>query len=162
MAVVLGVAQAAKNHRECGEPEVGFRLAATGGKEEKIDDLALWIRGIRDAGQIQQHEGELEYSPTRRINAQSLLQCAPDRTVRQAKGIEGVGVLCKSRNPTFDAVRGDPRMAQQLSGCLCPIMGKVPESGTLVCDPPPVLIDKHSERRLYRDAIFDRSELEHP
>ena len=43
----VGIAQPAKDERERGQPEIGFRLAAAGREEQKVDDLALAVGGTR-------------------------------------------------------------------------------------------------------------------
>ena len=50
----VGIAQPAKDQRERRQPKIGFRLAAAGGEEQEVDDLALDMGGFGDAAQVHQ------------------------------------------------------------------------------------------------------------
>ena len=50
--VLTGVAQSSKYHREGGESEICFRLAAAGREEEKVHGLAVRIEGVCETGKI--------------------------------------------------------------------------------------------------------------
>ena len=62
-----GLAQAAQRDREGGEAEIGLGLAAAGREEQQVDDLAVRMRRIGQAGEVEQDEGELERPPDRRL-----------------------------------------------------------------------------------------------
>ncbi len=52
--------------RECRKAEIRLGLAAARRKEEQVDDLAVRVGLIDQAGEVQQDEGELKRSPLRR------------------------------------------------------------------------------------------------
>ena len=63
-----GVQQAPVHEGECGQTEVGLRLAAAGGEEQQLDGLAIVLApfalGLSKARQVHQHEGQLEEAPS--------------------------------------------------------------------------------------------------
>ena len=62
------------------EAEIGLGLAAAGREEQEIGGLAVDMRAIDQAGQIEQHEGKLERPPLR------LRQAPSDRPSRPRRG----------------------------------------------------------------------------
>jgi hypothetical protein len=100
-ALQAGVTQPAQDQGEGGEAEVGLRLAAAGREEQEVDDAAIAVRGIDDAGEVEQDEGELERAPARRIDLLRALVVAVtgalahrggDGAVGQLEREEGVGI----------------------------------------------------------------------
>ena len=57
------VAEPPKDHGERGEAEVCLGLSAAGREEEEVHELALGIGRVRDAGEVQEDEGELKGPP---------------------------------------------------------------------------------------------------
>src|SRR5947209_3071403 len=49
--------------RPGGKAEIGFRLTAAGGKEQQVDDLAVFVRPVLQPSEVEQNERELERSP---------------------------------------------------------------------------------------------------
>ena len=58
-------AQSSMSDHEGREPEVSLGLAAAGREEQQIGGLAVDVRPIDEAGQIEQHESELKRPPLR-------------------------------------------------------------------------------------------------
>ena len=50
---------------EGGEAQIGLGLAAAGREEQEIDQLAIGVRLLGEAVEIEQDEGELERPPDR-------------------------------------------------------------------------------------------------
>ena len=161
--VVAGVAQAPKYHREGGEAQVRFRLAAAGRKEEEVHGLAVRVERARKARQIQQDERELEGPPPGRIPrgellAEALTERARDGAVRHPKGIECIVVCRQQRDALSDPVRSVAGTEQQP-------FRRVPSSSLKGIDRPPlpsnpgaVLVDQGSQGDLDGRAVVQCTE----
>ena len=108
--------------RPGGEAEIGFRLAAAGREEQQIDDLAIVVRRVLQAGEVEQDEGELERPPARRCVAPPDRRRGRPRAVaRRArtasfiarKARRAYGSLRKKRDAGGDAVARLPRGVDQ-------------------------------------------------
>ena len=54
--------------REGGEAEIGFGLAAAGGEEQEVHDLAIRVLLFDEAGKVEEDEGKLEGPPCGRVH----------------------------------------------------------------------------------------------
>ena len=126
--VLLGIAQPAQHHRQGGQPQIGFRLAAAGGEEQQIDRFPMRVRWVRDAGQVQQDEGELEGPPMgrplRELFRQPLLQRPRHGAVGHPEGVQGVGVLGQHFDAALHPLCGQGGQAQQFLGGFAPRIGE--------------------------------------
>jgi hypothetical protein len=59
------IPQAAKEHRERREAQVGFGLAAASGEKEQVYQFAIRVLGLRHGGEIQQQKSQLKGTPLR-------------------------------------------------------------------------------------------------
>ena len=103
------VAQPAQHHREGREAEVRLGLAAARREEEQVHGLAVRIARVGEAGQVQQDEGELERAPARRLDPEPLAERPRHGAVRDAEGVERVGVRGQDRDAALDPVGGERR-----------------------------------------------------
>lgn len=62
-ATVCVVSQSAKEHSERDQPQVCLSLAATGRKPQEVSDLPVFMVGVDDAFEAQEHECDLERAP---------------------------------------------------------------------------------------------------
>ena len=58
-------------------PEIGLGLAAAGREEQQVSNLAIGVRSIDQAGEVEQDEGELERPPLRLIDEPAGSPVAP-------------------------------------------------------------------------------------
>ena len=90
--------------------EVGEKLIALfniDGSFHAIDDTCTHMGGPLS-------EGELEGTPTWHLYFQPLPERVGHRSVRHAKGVEGVGVVRQHSNATINPLGGNAGEAQQL------------------------------------------------
>src|SRR5690606_24543987 len=104
-------------------------LAAAGREEQEVDDAALTVGRVDDAGQIEEDEGELERAPARRVDllgplavavAGALAHRGGDGAVGQLEGEEGVGVAGGRGEAGGDPVASDLGALDQLVAGLLP------------------------------------------
>ena len=121
-AAVFRIAQPPQHHGERGEPEVRLRLAAAGREEEEVHELAFRVRGVGEARQVQQEEGELEGAPARRFGypftGKPPRECGGDGAVGDAEGVERVRILRQDADAPLHAVGGGTGVEHQLLGRL--------------------------------------------
>ena len=159
------MAQPAQHHGERCEPEVRFRLAAAGGEEQEVHELALGIRGGRDAGQVQQQKGELEGTPTGRaghpFTGQPPSECGGDGAVRDAEGVERVRILRQDADAPFHAVGGGTGVEHQLIGRLAAFARQAGERRVLLIDPGAVTGHQRRQRSFGVATIGEIAEHRH-
>ena len=150
-AVLAGVAEASKHHREGCETQVRLRLAAAGREEEQVHGLAVRIERIREARQVQQNERELEGPPTRplpivELRAEAPAERARDGPVRHPECVERVLVRCQQRDAALDPVRGVSGAEQQPFGRVASSALKCFHLFAPPFDPGAILIDQRQQR----------------
>ena len=55
--------QSPQDERECGQSQIRFRLTATRGEEEQIDDFSVGLARFGNALEVHQDERQLEGTP---------------------------------------------------------------------------------------------------
>ncbi len=147
-----------QHHRERCEAEVRLGLTTSRREEEQIHRVAVGGARIGEAREIQQHEGELEGAPARRLDAEALLERARHGAVRHAEGIERVGVASELRDAALNPLGSDAGQAQKLLCGLAPGPRERAEPRALAVDPGAVRRDEGLELRLCGGAIGERAE----
>ena len=165
-AVLAGVAQASKHHREGCEAQVCLRLAAAGREEEQVHGLAVRIERVREARQVQQNECELEGPPTRplpivELFTEALAQRARDGPVRHPERIECVLVRRQQRDAALDPVRGVGSAEQQALGRIASSALKGFHLFAPPFDPGAILIDQRPQRDLHGGTVVQCAECLH-
>ena len=116
------VGEAAVRDRPGGEAEIGLRLAAAGREEQQVDDLAVGVQPVVQAGEVEQDEGELERSPFRRPAGRPDRRRGPPSRWRAAratasfiarKARRACGSRREQRDAVGDAIARVPRRVDQ-------------------------------------------------
>jgi hypothetical protein len=111
-----GVTQAAQDQGEGGEAEVGLGLAAAGREEQEVDDAAIAVRGVDDAGRLSRMKASWNGRQRGRIDLLRALVVAVtgalahgrgDGAVGQLEREEGVGIAGEGGQAGGDAVAGE-------------------------------------------------------
>ena len=133
------VAQPPQDDGEGRQTQVGLRLAAASGKEEEIHDLPVAVVGIRQWGEVQQDEGELEGAPPGAFVLEAAGISAPEGPcygpVGDPERVQGLFVSTESRDAPFHPGGGELGAAQKLLGCLPVVHVEGRRFGATLSDP---------------------------
>ena len=160
------VAEPPKDHGERGEAEVRLGLAAAGREEEEVHELALGIGRVRDAGEVQEDEGELKGPPAGRrpgyaFAGEAARESRGHGTIRGAEGVERARVIHEEADPALHPVRGDRRKEQEFLGRRQAIAGQPAEPAPPAFDPRPILRHERGQRPLGCGAVGECAEHPH-
>jgi len=108
------VTQAAKDHDERRQSEVGLGLAAARREEQQVDRLAVGIGGVGEPGKVHQDERELEGLPAWAVYLEPLAQRAGYRSVGDSERVEGIRISCQRLDAAFDASGREVGEGQEL------------------------------------------------
>ena len=159
--------QAPEHHRDCGQSQVRLGLPAAGRKEQQVNRLAVHVVRIGEAGEVQQQERELKWTPALPVRpyllAQALAQGTRHRPVRHPEGVQQVRVLTEQRHATRHPFGGDPRVVKQLFSRIPPVA--LPRTGSDLLpagfDPFAVLRHEGTERLLRRGSVVQPAQRLH-
>ena len=110
------MAQAPQHDGEGGQTQVGLGLTTAGREEEQVDDLAMGMVRIAEAGEVQQDEGQLERPPPWRPVPSGPSRCRRARaTARLAilKASRASGSLSEELDAALDTSGSDAGQTQQ-------------------------------------------------
>ena len=137
--ILARVAEPPQDHGERGEAKIRLGLAATGGEEEQIHEFTFGIRGICDARQIQQDEGELKGPPARRAGAafsgETAREGSGHRAIGGTESVERVRIVHQHSDAALHPGRGNPRDTYELLGRLAALARQAAEARLLVLEP---------------------------
>ena len=164
---VAGMPQAPEHHRHRGQPQVRLGFSAAGREEQQVHRLAVHVLRVREAGEIQQQERELERAPVRPLRPdllpEALAQSAGHGPVGHPEGVQQIGVLPEQRHAATHPLGGNPRVVKQLHGRLSPVALRRTASEILAAGLDPIAVLRHEgpERLLRRGRAVQPTERLH-
>lgn len=166
------VHEPAEHDRVGSEAEVGLRLAAAGGEEEKVYAFAVAVALVSETVERKQDECQLEWPPCRggHIGGRAVAALRKPlaaaggrrhRAVGDPKRLEGLGIRGEHRDAGLDALRGRLHVGEHVRRGLATAALHVAEHGSLGIDPGAVLLYQRQDRCGGGGTIGESAELLH-
>ncbi|MFO0646516.1 MAG: hypothetical protein U0326_09785 [Polyangiales bacterium] len=157
-------AKPSQHEREGDDAEVRLGLSSARGEEDQLDALAVGVRRVVQARDVEEQERELKQPPPGRRVLVALgvspARLQRHRTVGEHEGREEVLVQCEEVDAFGDAVARQGRVAHELLARLASAR-RVERHGVLRLDPGVVRGDERRELRAERRAVGGSGERVH-
>ena len=159
--LLAGMAQPAQHHRKRCKPEVSLGLATACREEQQVHRCAVGVARVGKAREIQQQEGELECTPSRGLDAETLAERPGHRAIRHAERVERIRILSQHRDAPLDPVGGNTREAHEFIRCVAATSLQRRDGRSPRLDPGAILTYERPKRCLDGSAIGERAECLH-